>query len=182
MIVLEQFEGITSLAVISPRSMGDANVAQSQLASATKPSMLLQFFLALHEAPLKVSSADTVICWGAPGDFGSCEWNIPIECCNNHLILHLDVEGGASNVAQSYLLLSSDEYAEPLLRDSLSRFGFTRHPSTSLINNSGDGSLLSQLRQKTKQHLVTEGFSLIAKNLYRVRIILPRAFLPEPIH
>jgi hypothetical protein len=71
--MLEQFEGITNIAVIYSRGMGDADIAQSQLSSASKPAMLLQPFLALQEAPLPSSSADALVCWGAPTDLESCE-------------------------------------------------------------------------------------------------------------
>jgi hypothetical protein len=59
--------------MIHPRSMSDANVAQYHLASAMKPTTLINFFLALNQAPLKVSSVDAVVHWGLPRDFKGCE-------------------------------------------------------------------------------------------------------------
>ncbi|KAG8742041.1 hypothetical protein FRC10_002067 [Ceratobasidium sp. 414] len=145
------FQSITELTVISPATMSDATQAQAQLASASQATMLVQFYWALHSSVLQQSTADASICWGIPTD------------------LETYVNGAAKNVAHSYLLLSTKEYNDPLVRMGLARLEVNKHPSNDSINDSSSDSLLAPMRRKTMAHFKPAEFSATAKTLYYVR-------------
>ncbi|KAG9089400.1 hypothetical protein FRC06_001566, partial [Ceratobasidium sp. 370] len=142
------FQTITKLTVVSPTAMGDANQTQARLASASKPTMLVQFYWALHSSALQRSGADASICWGVPTDVESY------------------MNGAAKSVAHSYLILSTKEYNDPVVRTSLSRFGISKHPSNDSFNDCSDNSPLAPMRQKTMAHFKPAEFSATAATLY----------------
>ncbi|KAG9095885.1 hypothetical protein FRC06_009320 [Ceratobasidium sp. 370] len=142
------FEATTNLAVTFPTAIKYANKMQTQLASASRPTMLIQFYWALHSAGLQKSTANAVICLGVPADIESY------------------VKGAAQNVAHSYLVLNANEYSDPRVRASFLRLGITAHPASTIINDHSANSLLGDMRRKTMAFFKTPGFSSIAKSLY----------------
>ncbi|KAG8742039.1 hypothetical protein FRC10_002065 [Ceratobasidium sp. 414] len=142
------FEATTNLAVTFPTAMSHAKKMQAQFASTSWPTMLVQFYWALHSAGIQKGTANAVICLGVPTD---------VESYFN---------GGAQNVAHSYLILNANEYNNPKVRASLLRLGITTHPASTTINDYSANSPLAEMRQKTMAFFETPEFSATAKSLY----------------
>ncbi|KAG8702932.1 hypothetical protein FRC08_003160 [Ceratobasidium sp. 394] len=110
--------------------------------------MLVQFYWALHSAGLQKLAANAVICLGVPTDVESY------------------VNGGAKNVAHSYLILNANEYNNPKVQAALLRHGIAAHPASASINDRSASGPLAQMREKTIAFFEMPGFSAIAKSLY----------------
>lgn len=119
---------------------------------------------------------DCLVHWGVTQDFKSCKYVLLSLGCLD-LIECLDAQKTESHVCQSFMMLSSEEYAQASIQENLERFGIKRHPSTPSINCCSESSVLKHLREKTINVLKAASSSVIVQKIYYVRMPLLLPFL-----
>lgn len=115
---------------------------------------------------------DCLIYWGVANDFKTCEFDLLLFFINE-LTRSTVARKSEGQAACSYMLLTSEEYSNASVQKDLASHGIMKHPSHPLLNRYDEGSLLSELRQKTVNVLRTPGSTNIVQLLYYVRMQPP---------